>query len=220
MRSFAIIGLGQFGKCMLESLVRRRCDTLVIDHDEKKIEWARDVAMNAYKADALNVEALRELLPPGLHCAVVDLGEQMEPSILVANQLHKLEVRNIVVQALSPAHAEILRIVGATKVIFPEQEAAERVAGMLAGFGTLDYFPIGGDFSVVEVPAPPAWVNKSLVDLDLRKALAVNVIAFRKAPAKGASKPWALIDSGRPFEGDDILLLAGTTKVLDSLTRG
>ncbi|MCO6436361.1 MAG: TrkA family potassium uptake protein [Phycisphaerae bacterium] len=215
MQNYAIIGLGQFGKCILESLLKRKCDVVVIDHDDKKVQWASELSSNVVKADALNPGVITELFPKGLHCAIIDLGEHWEPSILVTNRLQKLKVPNIVVQALSPAHAEILQMVGATKVIFPEREAAERLAGLLLGRGMLDYFPVSDDFSVVERPVPPNWVGKKLTEMDLRRKREVHVVGFRRSSV--GNDRWYLPDVERPFESQDIVLLAGATATLNAL---
>ncbi len=210
MQTFAIIGLGQFGKCMVQSLARRKCEIVVIDHEEKKVDWAKDLTPHVVKADALNFELFTELFPEGLDCAVVDLGERMEPSILVTNHLHKLKVPNIVVQALSPEHSEILQIVGATKVVFPEKEAAERLVGMFVGRGALNFFPVSDDFSVVEMRIPAAWVGSRLNEMDLRRMQDVHVVAWRKLDLENETG-WHLPSPDRLFESNDIVLLAGTT---------
>ncbi len=215
MRSFVVIGLGQFGKHMVEALAERRCDVLAIDSDPAKVDWARDIVDNAVKADALNADLYAEILPNNVECAVVDLGEHMEPSILVTNYLKKAGIENIVVQALSPTHAEILSIVGATRPVTPEKEAAERIAGILVGRGTLDYFPVGTAFSVVEVHAPKRWVGKRLSKLNVRQKDHLHVIATRSN--KGGDGTWTLADPDRAFEANDIVLVAGDTGVLDRL---
>jgi trk/ktr system potassium uptake protein len=217
MRSFVVIGLGQFGKCMVESLVERKCDVLVIDHNPVKVEWARDVVGNAVKADALNPKLYEDVLPKGVECAVVDLGEHMEPSILATNYLTKQGIKHVVVQALNPGHGEILKLVGATRVVFPEREAAERVAGILVGRGTLDYFPIGESFSIAEVRAPKKWIGKKLRELGVRQSQNMHVIATRSDEA--VDKSWALANPDRAFEPGDIVLIAGDTTDLDRIQR-
>lgn len=217
MRHFAIIGLGQFGKCMVESLLKRKCDVLVIDANPDKVEWARDLVGSAVKADALNPQLYAEVLPSGLDCAILDLGEHMEPSILATNYLKKQGVGHIVVQALNPAHGEILQLVGATHVVFPEKEAAERVAGILVGRGTLDYFPVGEGFSVAEVRTPPRWIGKRLRELGVRQQQNIHVIATRTGTDD--EKSWTLADPDRPFEDGDILLVAGETDDLEKIQR-
>ncbi len=217
MPNVAIIGLGQFGQCVLESFAKRRFGVLVIDENDAKVQYARDLATKVVKADALNAELLKEVIPDGLECAVVDLGDEMERSILVTNYLYKLKVPKIIVEAVNAAHAEILTIVGATKIIFPEREAAERLAGLLAGHGTLDYFPVRGSFSIAEIPVPKSWIGKPLMDLDLRRKHRINVIATRKAAVPGADERWRLTAPQREFEPDEIVLLAGDAKDVDRL---
>lgn len=219
MRSFAIIGLGQFGKCMVETLHERGFETLVIDLDETKVQWARDRATKVVKADALDFALFEELIGDDFDCAIVDLGDQMERSILATNYLHKLKVQQIVVEATNAAHAEILEIVGATRIVFPEKEAAQRLAGLLAGDGRLDYFPVSKEFSLIEVPVPARWVGDTLADLSVRKKHRVNVVAVRQKPETGADDIWSFADPARTLQASDVVLLAGNTEDLEKLTR-
>ncbi len=219
MRSFAIIGLGRFGQCMLETLVRKRLRVVVVDLSEEKVQWARDLATQAVKADALNFEVLQEVLPDGIHAAIVDLGDQMERSILVTNYLQKLRIPEIIVEAANPQHAEILEIVGATRIVYPENEAAERLAGLLAGRGTLDYFAVSAAFSLVEIPVPPAWVGKTLAELDLRRTRKVNIVAHRKPAESEEDERWELAGPDHRFESNDFILVAGDADHLERIQR-
>jgi len=215
MKDFTIIGLGRFGQCMLESLIKRRLNVLVIDQDEDKVQWARDLATKAVKADVLHLEVFRELLPERLHCAIVDLGDRMERSILVTNYLHKLDVQHIIVEAVNAEHAEILQIVGATRIVFPEREAAERLAGLVAGRDTLDYFPVSEAFSLVEITAPKHWIGRTLLDLNLRRKSGVTVVAVRKRSEPDGDEKWRLMDPAREILADDIMLVAGAEKDIE-----
>jgi len=219
MRSYAIIGLGRFGQCMLETLVRKRLRVVVVDASEAKVQYARDLATGAVKADALNFEVLQEVLPDGLDGAIVDLGDEMERSILVTNYLHKLKVPQIIVEAVNPQHAEILEIVGATRIVYPEQEAAERLAGLLAGRGTLDYFAVTDAFSVVEIAVPRDWAGKTLAELDLRRTQRVNVVAQRKPAKTEEDERWELASPDYRFDRDDFVLVAGDAAHLQRIQQ-
>lgn len=215
MHNFAIIGLGQFGQCMLEALRRRRRDVIVVDLDEAKVQGARDIANKAVKADALTTGLLQEVLPEKLDCAIVDLGDEMERSILVANYLQKLGVPQIVVEAVNAAHAEILRIVGATRVIFPEQEAAEHLAGVLTGGDVLDFFAVGEGFALIETAVPKSFAGKTLQELDLPRKAHVLVVALRPSGTDDEKIPWSLPEPDHALQPTDVMLLAGSTKSLD-----
>jgi trk system potassium uptake protein TrkA len=219
MPRFAIIGLGQFGKCMVQTLHDRGFHTFVIDMDEGKVQWARDLATKAVKADALDFDLFEELVGDNIDCAIVDLGDQMERSILVTNYLHKLHVQQIVVEATSAPHAEILGIVGATRIVFPEKEAAERLAGLLAGQGRLDYFAVSEAFSLVAMPAPATWVGSTLAELSVRKQFKLNVVAVREQPEPGTEIAWGFADPERALKTTDVVLVAGSSKALEKLAR-
>ncbi|RME36306.1 MAG: TrkA family potassium uptake protein [Planctomycetota bacterium] len=213
MKNFAIVGMGRFGKSMLERLMRRGSEVLVIDNDEQKIQWARDRATRVIQADAMDIDTLKEVLPDKLECAIIDTGrDHLERSILITNYLHKLGLGHIIVHALSPSHAEILQIVGATLSVFPEEEAAERLAGILVGRGRLDYFPVSSNFSVMEVSVPKNWVGKSLLELDVRQSQHVNVVALRDSRDE---EGWRFPEPTYRFQPSDIVLLAGKTKDLE-----
>jgi trk system potassium uptake protein TrkA len=217
MRNFVIVGLGRFGQCILDSLVERRLHVVVIDRDDEKVQRARDVATKAVKADAVDFELLQEVLPEGIECAIVDLGEVIGQSILVTNHLAKLKVPHIVVEAVNGEHAEILRIVGATRVVFPEEEAAKRLAGVLAGRGVLDFFAVSEDFSMIEIPVPAAWVGKTVAELKLIRTARVVVVAVRGANGEDEQTHWRFPELDRPFAARDIAILAGATGDLQRL---
>jgi trk system potassium uptake protein TrkA len=219
MKNFAIVGLGRFGQCMLDALIARGRHVVVIDRNDEKIQQVRDTATKAIKADALQRKLFEEVLPAGVDCAIVDLGDQLQASILVTNYLSKLKVPQIIVEAANPEHAEILQIVGATKTVLPEEEAAKRLAGILVGHGVLDYFAVSEDFSMIEIPVPEPWVGKTVVNLKLRQEERINVVARRKQLPEEDEIKWRFPDPDAPFERSEIVLLAGKTKDLERVQR-
>ena len=116
MKQYAIIGLGNFGKRMAEEFTKLGIEFLVIDKDRESIDRYKHIASAAYCVDALNPDAINRTVPATIDGAIVDLGKQMETSILTVNCLKKMGIRQIVVKAENDEHAEILRIVGAGKV--------------------------------------------------------------------------------------------------------
>ena len=219
MKNFLIVGLGRFGQCMLQSLAARQRSVVVIDRSDEKIQRVRDAAAKAIKADALNRELFEEVLPDGVDCAIVDLGDEMQASILVANYLSKLKVPHIVVEAVNAEHAEILKIVGATRVVFPEEEAAERLAGILAGRGVLDFFAVSDDFSMIEMPVPEGWVGKTVAELELTRREHLVVVAVRRQGLENDEGKWCFPEPRSPFESTDLVLLAGATEDVQRVQR-
>ena len=117
-------------------------------------------------------------------------------------------IETIVAQAASEEHGEILRLVGATRVVFPKKEAAKRIAPMLFSSLISSYLPISSDFVIAEVKPPLRYIGKSLIESNLRKEYQLNVVAVRKKEGEDFrffSPEYILSD-------DDIFLIAGSEK--------
>lgn len=216
-KNFAVIGLDDFGSSVLEALLRRGHDVVVVDRNEAKIQSVKDRATLAVRADVLDRSVFDEVFPETVECAIVGLGDEEHAATLVTHHLKEMGIARIVVEAMDPQHAEILAIVGASRVVNPQKEAAEHVVGLLANSGMVDYFPVSDDFCLIEIHVPADWASKTLAELDLQLDR-IQVVAVRHAEEHPGTKPgWHLLGREEPLSGDDIVLVAGTRAELDDL---
>lgn len=182
MKQVCVIGLSQFGSHLARQLAEFGCQVLVVDRSEARINDIRDDVQRALIGDARSFEMLESVVPDSVDEAVVALGEaNIEPSILCTLHLKQIGVTHIVSTARNDDHAQILRSVGATEIIFPERDTAERTARRIANPALRDMFPLAGDYRIMEIDAPPAVHQKSLLELNLRKELDLLVLAVRPA---------------------------------------
>lgn len=180
MKQICVIGLGQFGAHLARTLVKMGCEVLAIDIDERRVDLLRDDVHRALIADARDAQMLRSVLTRTITEVVVALGERsIEPSILCTLNLARLEVPSIRCTAVSDDHAQILRAVGATDVIFPERESAERTSRRVATPDLKDMFPLSEDYRIMELIAPAGMHGRSLGELRLRDQFDVIVLAVR-----------------------------------------
>jgi trk system potassium uptake protein TrkA len=106
--------------------------------------------------------------------------------------------------------------VGADSVVFPEREAADRLAMSLSNPDLMDYLPISDDFSVVEL-APPSWMlNKTLTELDLRRRFNINVVAVREIIPK---RIHLVVSPDYVVKDSDVLVVVGARKDLEKLAE-
>jgi trk system potassium uptake protein len=205
MKQFAVIGLGPFGVRMIEELSEITADIIIVDKNAELIERYKDKVRNAYISDALNEEAIRHIIPEGLNAVVVDLGDAIEASILATNYLKKMGVENIIVKANSDAHGEVLKLVGANTVIYPDREAARRITPLLVSSLLFNFMPISAGLVLAEVLLPPGLAGLTLIEANLRQRFSVNVIAIRKE--QGGE--YQFFTPGYKLMEDDVLLVAG-----------
>jgi len=214
MKQFVIIGLSRFGRRLCEELLATDAEMIIIDKDRDVIELYKDKVTAAYIADVLNEEIIRKLVPSNLDAAVVDLGDRIEASILVTNYLKKLGVKEIIARAESGEHGEILDLVGATKVVFPNLEAAKRIAPFLVSSQIFSYLPISRELAIAEVKVPEKFYGKSLVEVDMRRQYNLNVIAYRKLEGE----EYYFYAPEYRLQADDVLLVGGREEDIDSFT--
>jgi trk system potassium uptake protein len=220
MKQYAIIGLSNFGKFMLDELSKLDCEILVVDKKRELIEAIKDRVTSAFIADAMNEETIKRLIPETIDAAIVDLGDSLEVSILVTNYLKKMGVKRIVAKAESSQHGEILDIIGADTVVFPNREAAKRLVPMIFSDAVFGYFPIGDDLVIAEVIIHKKMAGKSVIDVDLRRQSGLNIIALKKG-----DRYEQVVSGDHILKEDEILLVSGSPADIekfsgDKLTEG
>jgi trk system potassium uptake protein TrkA len=213
MKQVAILGLSYFGQAVLDELLEMDVEILLIDKDREVLDRYRDTVSMAIGMDIINQEALEKTLPKNIDAVVIDMGKNIEASILVASYCKKLGVNNIIAKAETDAHGEILGIVGATKVVFPNREAAKRIVPQIVSNLVLNYLPVGGNLVIAEIEIPDSFLGKTVLELDLRKKFGLNLISVRSA-----DKEYQLIDPNYRFLEGDIALVSGTESDVDQFT--
>lgn len=211
---YAVIGLGQFGQAVVESLTEDGQAVLVIDRDPARVEALATTVDAAAAADATDEESLRQLGVPAMTSVVVAIGAgAVESSILTTALLRQLGVPRIVARAVSTLHARVLHAVGAHEVVNPEEEMGRRLAERLAHPTIRERLQLG-DAVLAEVDTPARFVGRSLKQLNVRARHGVSVVAVRSGADVVANPP-----PDRPFAAGDVVLVVGTADSVRALAR-
>lgn len=219
-KQFGVIGLGRFGSAMALTLTELGHDVIGVDGDESRVQQLADVITHALQIDATDEKALRAAGIQDVDVAVVSIGENIESSLLVVMQLRELGIGTIVAKAVTPLHGRILEKLGVSRVIFPEREMAIRIAHSLVMPNVIDYIELSRDFSIVEVPAPDAFVGRTLKQLELRPRLGLTLIAIkRRSGDSGAVVTNIAPAADETIRPGDILALLGSNERLTQLDQ-
>ena len=214
MRSFVVVGLGRFGTEAARKLYRQGCEVLAIDTDPNLVERVSDDVTQAVVGNAQDKEVLRALGVKDFDCAIVAIGDSLSDSVLATMNLKELGVRYVVCKAHDETHRQVLKKLGADRVVIPEQENAARLAKSLSSHNVLDYIELSDDYGIIDVPAPKSWWNKSLIELNVRAKLGVNILAVKREGEITVS-PSA---DFRISEGD-IMVVLGDTAALKAVQK-
>lgn len=214
MRQYAIIGLGSFGQRCLEKLSDVTDQIIIVDKDKDLVEANKDLAARAFITDVLNLEALAKIVPEGIDVAIVDVGSNLEVAILVTNSLKKLNVRQIIVRSDSDEHGEILGMVGATRIVYPAREAADKVVPMLVSQTLFNFMAISPSLVIAELKVPERYVGMTLVEANFRQAKGINVVAIRKED----NDEYRYFEPKYRLKDSDVLLCAATEDDMTAFT--
>ena len=178
-KRICVIGLGHFGAALAVSLAKH-CEVLALDDSLPRVNAIAESVQRALCLDARDYCALAAAVSSDFAEAVVSIGENIEASILCTLHLKRIGVPIIRAKAHSEDHAAILTSIGATQIIFPERETAERLALKMLNPNLLDFIPLAKDYRVMEMTAP-TFEGASLLDLHLRGRFGLFVIAVSRA---------------------------------------
>ena len=217
---FGVIGLGRFGSAIATTLTELGHDVIGVDGDEERVQQMADSVAQTIELDATDAKALRAAGLQDIDVAVVSMGKNIESSLLVVMQLHELGVRTVVAKAVTALHGRILEKLGVSRVVFPEREMAIRLAHSLVMPNALDYIELSRDFSIVELPAPESFIDRTLKQLELRPRFGLTLIAIkRRAEGSGVVETNIAPSADEMIHKGDSLSLLGANDRLAELDR-
>jgi trk system potassium uptake protein len=216
MKQFVVIGLGNFGYNVAVRLAQIGHEVMAIDSSEERIDDIKDHVTQAVVADAKDKDALADLITNAMSAAVVSLGDNIEASVLCVLYLKEIGVKRIIGKATSVDHGKILEAIGTSEVIYPERDAAVRLAEKLnAPTSVLDYIELSPDYGIVDVATPDDFVGKTLKMLHLPKEHGVLVIAVRNVLKNDIQ---IMPSADYKFEPDSVITVIGKYENLNKLT--
>ena len=177
-KTYAVLGLGRFGMPLATKLAQSGADVIGVDMDEERVRAFREYSEYAFVAKKLTKEVLEDIGIQDCDVAVICIGSRVETSILVTLNILNLGVPSVISKASSAEQGEVLRRLGAD-VVYPERDMALRTAKKILRENLVDYLSIGKDIEIIEIEISNKMVNKTILELDLRKRYKLNVIAIR-----------------------------------------
>ena len=214
MRSYMIIGLGRFGSGLAKSLGQLGAEVLAMDVRPELVQQLSADVTHAVVGDGQDKEVLRALGARNFDCAVVAIGDNLAASVLTVMNLQELGVPRLICKAHDVMHRRVLEKLGVDQVVVPELEQAQRLARILQSHNVLDYIELSSDYGILEVPAPKAWADKSIRELNVRAKMDINIIAV-----KNGEKTMVSPSADYRIHAEDVLAVLGDTAALEAMQK-
>ncbi len=179
-KSFAVFGLGKFGRSVATELANAGADVLAVDINKERVHALADIATCAVAADIRDTEAMESLGISNMDAVVVAITRSLDASILATIFAKESGVPYVIAKSQDETHSKILKKVGADKVVRPELKTGIRTARHLVTGNILDFVELSETIKMLEINIKPEWAGYTLRGLDLRSKEHINVIALRK----------------------------------------
>ncbi|MCR5795838.1 MAG: TrkA family potassium uptake protein [Solobacterium sp.] len=212
--TYAVIGLGNFGIAVAETMASAGQDVIAIDKSPIAVQSVADTVSNAVCADSMDIELLKEAGVQDADVAIVSMGSHLEACVTTILNLQELGIRNIIAKANNERYKYVLERIGADTVIQPEYEMGQRLAISLVNPKIIDIYQINNDYTIMEIKAPELWWNRAVETLNLREIYGVNIIGIRIG---GGEKVETNIKKDYVIRQDDYLVIAADTARIAAL---
>lgn len=213
MDDYVIIGLGKFGKSLALNLANLGNQVLAIDTDANLVRSVQDSVTSAVVADATKLDVLKSLGVQNFDCAIICIGRDIEASTLASLNCKELKVPYIITKALNEQHKKILEGIGTDLVIFPEVFMSKKLATALSNPTVNEAMNVNENFKIVEIVCPEKWVNKSIVESNIRKKFNVSIIMIKRG------EEVIYPDSATILLENDNLIIAGENSKIDNISN-
>lgn len=216
MQRIVVVGLGNFGMAVAESLADKGVDVIAVDRRQELVDRIAQRAARAVVGDGTNADVLRDVGCESADVGIVATGDDITASILAVMALRDTGVGEIHVKVISEAHGRVVEKLGVTSTVFPERDSGRRLAEAVSTTEILSYFPLGDDFALQEMAVPDSWLGRSLKELEMRGRFNITVVAVRDVLTGtiiGVPDPEALL------KDSDTLFVSGAKSDLARVTK-
>ena len=214
-KSYAVIGLGQFGTAVCEQLIENGADVIAMDMDEERVKHISKKVSTAFIADATQEDVLKNLGVGDVDTAIVAFGENEKASILTTVILKELGVRHIIVRVDNDYYAPIMKKLGANEIVSPQKSAGASLANRLGSLDYKDFYKLDRKYSVVSIMVNQSFIPISLMDLKPKEKFGVNILLVIRQDGKS----FVPGGSDRVLPGDTVFVV-GTNKTINDFRVG
>ena len=214
MKSVLVIGLGRFGRHIVEKLTELHHQVMAVDLNEARVNEVLPLVTDAQIGDAQSKSFLRSLGVDNYDVCFVTIGDHFQSSLVVTSYLKELGARKVISRASMEVQRQFLLRNGADDVVYPEKQLAVWTAIRHTTDHVLDYIALDDDYAIYDLSVPEHWDGRTVGALDIRKKHNLNLLAVRET-----GKPSLAVTSETKLRRDQTILVLGRWKDIQKCFR-
>ena len=214
MKSFLIIGMGKFGHHLCSSLIKHKCEIMIVDRNADALEDMLPYVVSAKVGDCTKEDVLATFGVQEFDVCFVCMGNNFQNSLQITSLLKEMGAKKVCSRANEAVQAKFLRRNGADEVIFPEQETAENIAMRESSDSIFDCINLTEEYLVCELSPRKEWIGKTLAQLDFRNTIKLSALAVKKGEFV---QP--MIGANYVFKEDEHIIVLGHVDDIEKVVR-
>ena len=205
MKNILVIGAGRFGTYLIQGFSEQGDEILVIDKDEDRLGKVLPFVTASLIGDSTDPDFMGNIGVNNFDICAVCIGDNFQNSLETTSLLKELGAKFVIARASRDVQEKFLLRNGADEVVYPEKNMAKWTAIRFSSENVKDYIPVPGDYSIFEVEIPKSWVGKSMVELNIRQNMHLNIIAVNNKDDSELNMNYSPSDPFR--EGQSIMVI-------------
>ena len=214
MKSILLIGLGRFGRTIVEKLNDLHYQVMAIDRNEKRVNEVLPLVTDAQIGDAADEAFLRTLGVDNYDLCIVAIGDDFQSSLETTSLLKELGAKKVVSRASGEVQRKFLLRNGADEVVYPEGQLAAWTVLRYAVDHVLDYIALDSEYAIYDISVPAEWNGKTVGALDIRRKYNLNLLAVRED-----GKPSTAVNGETVMQEGQTVLVLGKWKDVQKCFR-
>ena len=211
-RSYAVFGLGRYGRAVARELVDNGMEVIAVDEDQSVVNDAAVYLPVCKCADVTDAEVIERLGIADIDTVIICMAGNLEASVMAVTLCREAGAKRVIAKCANEMHQKILLRVGADHVVFPENESGIRLAKNLLSSGFIDMISLSKDVSIIEIEVKDEWCGKNLIELNLRKKYGFNIVAVKDGETVNVN-----VNPEKALDANDTLIVIADTSKLGNL---
>lgn len=201
-KNYAVLGLGRFGRSVVQALSEYDVNILACDKSEAALQWAADYATHSVQADVEDEAALARLELGNFDVVVLAMGEDFEATQIAVMIAKESGAKHVIAKANTSRQKKLLESVGADEVILPEREMGIKLARRMVNPDIVDILEESEYYTITEMHPMEEWIGKTVRQADIRRKYGLTVVATRRG-----ERITIPVSPDEPIAGDDLFIV-------------
>ncbi|MCD8178749.1 MAG: TrkA family potassium uptake protein [Tannerellaceae bacterium] len=225
---YLVISLGTLGRAIAVNLAQIGHEVIGVDQDMHRVETVKDRISGAVCLDSTDKVALNTLPLNEMDATFICFGKDFGTSVQTIATLKSLRIDKLIVRSISDIHETVVKAIGVTEIMTPEQDYANVYASQsILGGLFKEWFKIADTHHIYKMAAPHALTGQKVSTILFEENFNVRLAGIERPVEKQnllglkqtGYKVLDKITGDTVVEPGDILILFGKLEVLKKLAE-